>query len=299
MVRAGIVHTVGSLGQLQALVPMSPTFAERLTLVDVDVLLIAHTRADYLALSLPRLLDSLPEGARAWVWQNEEHPATTAIIHRYRSHPRLFRYHRSPQNQRLAEPTNWLWRSASGRLLGKVDDDCLVSDGWIEALSDAHEVERLGVIASWHFQPEELLPKTLENRTEPLNNGRALIRNCWVGGSGYLMKRSCVNEQGLLNDARSFTTYCIDLAGAGWSIGWHYPLVLQDHMDDPRSPNTALRADEDLVERSPLSVSRLSEPTLAAWDAQLRTSALRVQTASLRPKDHRGWRRRLRTLRGR
>jgi hypothetical protein len=267
--------------------------------VDVDVLLIAHTRADYLTRSLPRLLDSLPEGARAWVWQNEEHPRTTEVIARYRSHPRFYRYHRSLQNQRLIEPTNWLWRNATGGLLGKVDDDCLVSDGWIEAFTDAHEVDRLGIIASWHFQPDELLPETIRCRTEPLNNGRALIRNCWVGGSGYLMKRSCVNEQGLLSDGRNFTAYCIDLARAGWSIGWHYPLIPQDHMDDPRSANTAIRSDEDLVSRSPLSVIHLKDPTVDAWDAEMRADAVRVQTASLRPQDHLGWRRRLRFLRSR
>jgi glycosyltransferase involved in cell wall biosynthesis len=268
-------------------------------LYDVDVLLIAHKRSDYLALSLPRMLDSLPEGARAWVWQNDEHPGTTEVIAQHRSHSRFFRYHRSPQNQRLTEPTNWLWRNATGQLLGKVDDDCLVSPGWVEAFTAAHEVEDLGIIASWHFQPDELLPETIQHRTEPLSNGRSLIRNCWVGGSGYLMKRLCVNEQGLLRDDRSFTHYCFDLARTGWSIGWHYPLVLQDHMDDPRSSYTAIRSDDDLVSRSPLSVTRLSAPTVAAWDAQLRNDAICVQTASLRPQDHQGWRRRWRSLRSR
>jgi hypothetical protein len=261
------------------------------------VLLIAHTRADYLALSLPRLLDSLPEGARAWVWQNEEHPATTEVIARHRSHPRFFRYHRSPRNQRLAAPTNWLWRTAAGQLLGKVDDDCLVSDGWVEAFTSAHEATSLGIIASWHFQPEDLLPETVAERVEPLDGGRSLIHSCWVGGSAYLMKRACVEGQGYLSEDRSFTEFCLDVAAAGWKIGWHYPLILQDHMDDPRSANSGIRTDQELVARAPLSAGRLSEPTVAAWDAQLRASAVAIQSASLRPKDHRGWRRRLRTLR--
>ena len=265
-------------------------------MANVDVLMIAHRRAHYLARSLPRLLDSLPPGARAWVWQNDTFPATTQVIEEYRSHPRFHRFHHSPENQGLTPATNWLWQNADGDLFGKVDDDCLIPQGWVEEFVAAHDRPRLGVIAAWHFPAEDLLPETLETRTTPIDERRSLIRNCWVGGSGYLMKRACVDEQGYVSDNRGFTKYCLDLAASGWEIGWHYPLVIQDHMDDPRSPNSAIRTDHDLQELAPLSSHRLTEPTVEAWIAQLRASALTVQTASLRPQDHRGWRRRLKRL---
>lgn len=265
-----------------------------MTTIDVDVLMVAHRRADYLAMSLPRLLDSLPEGARAWIWQNESFPDTAAVIDRHRSHPRFHRFHHSPENRRLAAATNWLWKESKGALVGKVDDDCLVTDGWVEAFVDAHATPSLGIIAAWHFLPEDLLPTTVVDRTLPLGNGRSLIRNCWVGGSGYLMKRACIAEGGPLADQRGFTTFCLELAMRGWELGWHYPLVLQDHMDDPRSENSGIRTDDDLRERGPLSARRMPDSSVAAWDAQLRASARTVQTASLRPADHLGWKRRLR-----
>lgn len=263
-------------------------------MVDVDVLLVAHARANYLARSLPRLLDSLPSGARAWVWQNESHPETSKIIAHHKSHPRFYRFHHSARNRYLAAPTNWLWTHSEGRLLGKVDDDCLVPDGWIQDLAAAHQHPRIGIIAAWHFLPEDLLPRTLDERTAPIGGGRRIIRNCWVGGSGYLMKRACVIENGFLSEERSFTRFCLDASLQGWEIGWHYPLVLQDHMDDPRSPNTGIISDEDLLAQMPLGARKLVEPTLDNWIGQLKASAHEVQTASLRPKDHLGWRKRLR-----
>lgn len=265
---------------------------------DVDVLLVAHTRADYLALSLPRLLDTLPSGARAWIWQNGTDDDVSGVIREHRAHPRFHRFHRSETNVRLTAPTNWLWRESRGRLLSKVDDDCLVSDGWVETFSDAHRNPNLGIVSAWHFQPEDLLPETIERRTTAVIDGHELIRNCWVGGSGYLMKRECVNRNGYLTEKRTFTRYCIDLASDGWLIGWHHPLVLQDHMDDPRSPNSKLRDDEDLLRRAPLSAGRLSDMSIDAWQQQLRQSAITIQTASLRPGDHYRVRDRLRrTLR--
>lgn len=268
-------------------------------MVDADVLLVAHRRAEYLAQSLPRLLDSLPRGARAWVWQNENHPATSKVIAQHRSHPRFFRFHQTARNSYLVAPTNWLWSEAEGQLLGKVDDDCLVPDGWVQTLAAAHNQPRIGIVAAWHFQPEDLLPQTLDDRTAPIGDGRRIIRNCWVGGSGYLMKRDCMIETGLLSKDRSFTRFCLDASAKGWVIGWHYPLVLQDHMDDPRSPNTGILSNEDLLAQMPLSARKLREPTVDGWEAQLRASAHRVQTASLRPKDHLGWRFQLRRLKSR
>ena len=41
-----------------------------------------------------------------------------------------------------------------------------------------------------------------------LNFGKhSLLQNCWVGGSGYLMRRECVEQQGLLEQNKSFSYY--------------------------------------------------------------------------------------------
>ena len=256
----------------------------------IDVLLITHTRADYLELTLPQLLQTLPANTRLWVWQNQEDPAVSAVIARHREHPRFHVHHVSHRNEAIKGPTRWFWSHAEGDLVGKVDDDCLVPDGWIERFEQAHrDAPELGIVACWHFQPEDLFDGSVERRATALPGGHTILRNCWVGGSAYLMKRECVAPLPADED-RSFTGVCIDIAAAGYVVGWYHPLYVQDHMDDPRSPNTMLRTDADLLERMPLSVSRVPEMTIASWQEMILDSARIVQTASLDPRDHRGMR---------
>ena len=259
-------------------------------MTDVDVLLVTHDRADYLARSLPRLLESLPASANLWIWRNGSHPGVGEVLEAHLGDPRIAEFHHSVENVALAEPTRWLWTRSQATLLGKVDDDCLMPDGWVETFVRAHEdVADLGVVAAWHFLPEDLLAEAEQYRVQRLAGGHALLRNCWVGGSGYLMKRSAVSVEEFEGVDESFTRYCIHLARRRWLIGWYYPLVLQDHMDDPRSPHTGIRSDADLVARMPLSTQRLSSSvTVDAWRAQIEASAKTVQTASLRPLDHSG-----------
>ena len=93
---------------------------------------------------------------RVWIWHNGEHEETLALVRGFLSHPRVFQFHHSPDNKGLNEPTKWLWRRAEGDYLSKVDDDCMVPRGWPRILRQAHEdVPEFGVIACWHFPPEE------------------------------------------------------------------------------------------------------------------------------------------------
>ena len=67
------------------------------------------------------------------------------------------------------------------------------------------------------------------------------------------MKWRCIAERGLLRERQQFTNYANDLARHDWINGWHYPFIPEEHMDDPRSPDTMLRTDDDLRRRNPLS----------------------------------------------
>lgn len=78
--------------------------------------------------------------------------------------------------------------------------------------------------------------------------------------------------------------------------GWYYPLLYQEHMDDPRSPRTLLKSDEDLARCMPLSAKTFKVHSLEGWLSVLRDEALVLQRASLDPRDHLGWRPRLRSF---
>lgn len=262
-----------------------------------DILMITHARPEYTRLSLARLLDTADEHTRIWIWHNGNHEPTLSVVRDLSSHSRVHSFVHSPENKPLREPTNWFWQNASGHLLGKIDDDCLMPPGWIETLRAAHaEVPKLGALACWHYLEEDVVPELAARKLRRFGKHSVMV-NCWVGGSGYLMKRTCIEQCGLIPRRSSFTHYCITLAQHGWINGWHFPLVLQEHMDDPRSPHTLLKTDADLRRSTPLSARTFGAGSLQEWIDALKADARAVQAASPTPEHHRRWKRRFRRAR--
>lgn len=257
----------------------------------IDILMITYNRPAYTRLSLTRLLETCDPSMRVWLWHNGTHAETLGVVESLKDHPRVHRFHHSPENRKLREPTNWLYTESRGAYVSKVDDDCLVPEGWAQKLREAHEAEaRLGVIACWHFLPEDFIPELASSRIATVGGGHRILRNLWVGGSAYLMKRACVDRAGPIRDDESFTSYCIRLARHGWLNGWYYPFLCQEHMDDPRVPHTALRTDADIAANLPLSAQQRGVTTIAAWQEQLLRSARHVQEAPLSPSYYSKWR---------
>lgn len=261
-----------------------------------DILMVTYQSTPYLHLSLPRLLETCSSDDRVWLWHNGDDGATLEALHAYRSHPAVTRFHHSKQNVRLNPPLRWLMRESRATYLSKVDDDCLVSPVWLDTFDAAHVANpQFGVVGSWRHPDEDLVPELADAKTETFADGHALMRNLWVQGSGFLLKRAWVERVGMLREDESFPAYCIRLARAGAVNGWYRPFVLEDHMDDPRSAHTLIRSDADLLKRMPLSARAHGVTSLAEWQAQLQHSARVVQAASLRVQDHAGWRPRLKT----
>lgn len=264
-----------------------------------DIIMITYRSAGYLHLSLPRLLDTCGENDRVWLWHNGDDEETLEALRPYRKDDRVHRFHHSRENVRLRQPTSWLWSGSNARFVSKVDDDCLVESGWLDTFAAAHDDNpEFGVIGSWRHPDEDLI----EERTAKIKTfrrGHQLMCNLWVQGSGYLMKRSLVERHGPLKEKKlfgsdeSFTKYCVRLAKGGAVNGFYYPFVPEDHMDDPRSPHTLIRSDQDLQRRMPLSAQANGVRTVDDWLAQLKRSAEVLQTASPDPGS-RSWIRRKR-----
>lgn len=265
-----------------------------------DILMITYRSAGYLHLSLPRLLHTLGPDDRVWLWHNGDDEATLEALRPYRDDARVARFHHSRENVRLREPTNWLWSGSKARYVSKVDDDCMVAPGWLDTFADAHEHNPdLGVIGSWRHPPDEFRPDLAGPKIEQLTGGHSIMRNLWVQGSGYLVPRVLVEQHGPLGPEESFTSYCIRLARGGAINGFYFPFVPEDHMDDPRSPHTLIHDDNDLLERMPLSAKANGVTTVEQWTAQLVQSSVVLQSASLDPRAHTGWRRRVKSVRRR
>ncbi|MEH1013933.1 glycosyltransferase [Micromonospora sp. CPCC 206060] len=257
----------------------------------IDILMITYNRPEYVRLSLPRLLDVCPTDARVWVWHNGTDRATLEAVGQVRDHPRLHRFHHSPTNAGLREPTNWLWAEASGEYLSKVDDDCLEDPAWLPTLRRAHtDVADFGVIAAWRFPDCDVDPELMAPKLADFPGGHRLLRNHWVQGSGYLVKREVIRQVGPIAADESFTTWCLRAARLGWVNGWYHPFIREDHMDDPRSPHTIYRTDADLAARLPLSARSTGVRTVEEWTEHMRHSARLVQAASLDLRHYQGWR---------
>lgn len=261
-----------------------------------DILMITFDRPEYVRLSLPHLLSTCSANDRVWLWHNGNDRATLDAVEELRHHPRVHRFHHSPQNVALREPTNWLWAESTGEYLSKVDDDCLPDKHWLATLSRAHrEVPEFGVIGSWRFPDEDVDEGLLAKKLAEYPGGHRLMRNHWVQGSGYLAKREVVTRVGPIRDGESFTAWCLRAARLGYVNGWYYPFIAEDHMDDPRSPNTIYHTDADFMARRPLSAKATGVTTVAEWTEQMRRSARVVQEASLDLREYHGWRKRRKT----
>lgn len=265
-----------------------------------DILMITYRSASYLHLSLPRLLETLGERDRVWLWHNGDDEATLEALRPFVKDDRVHRFHHSRENVKLREPTNWLWQESTARFVSKVDDDCRVSPGWLDTFVAAHEANPdFGIIGSWRPPPEDVNLDLAAAKIEEFEGGYMLLRNLWVQGSGYLMPMSLVRDLGPLGPKESFTGYCLRAARRGAINGFVYPFVPEDHMDDPRSPHTIIRTDADLLDRMPLSARVNGVTTVEQWTDQLRRSAHILQTASLDLRVYSGWRAKRTSLRRR
>lgn len=263
----------------------------------IDILMITFNRPEYVRLSLPHLLSTCPPDARVWLWHNGTDQPTLDAVTELRQHPRVHRFHHSVDNVGLAAPTNWLFTESTGDYVSKVDDDCLPDPDWLARLRQAHQdVPQFGVIGCWRFPDEDLDERLLAAKLADYAGGHRLLHNHWVQGSGYLAKRELVERLGPVTDRRSFTGWCLDAARHGYLNGWYYPFIREDHMDDPRSPNTIYHTDAEFMARRPLSAQTTGVTTVAEWTDQMRHSARVVQAASLDLREYQGWRHRRRTL---
>ena len=261
-----------------------------------DVLMITHRRAGAVRLSLPPLLASMSEHDRVWLWHNGDDEETLETVRGFLDDDRVGRFHHSRDNVRLVPPTHWLWQESQARYVSKVDDDCIELPSWLDTLRSAHEDNpQLGVIGSWRQYPDEYRHDLVQRKVRRLAGGHRIMENLWVQGSGYLVTRDDVAMTGALPPNGSFAHWCLRLAGHGRTNGFYFPFIFEDHMDDPRSPNTLLRSDEDLLNAPPLSAVRTDVRSLAEWSAKREAEAIQLQTASVHLRDHTGWRKRRRS----
>lgn len=253
------------------------------------ILMITYNRPAYTRLALTRLCETAPADSRITVWDNASGPEMRDLLNTFASHPRIEQIIFNPTNDKLRGPTNWFWEnSRDAEFLSKVDDDGLMPDRWVETLEQVHrDLPQAGVLGTWRFPDEDFVADLARKKIQTLA-GHQIFRNCWVEGSGYLMKRAVVDRLGLIRDDESFTSYCIRAADSGYINGWLFPFLYQEHMDDPRAPHTGVHTEADFQRLQPLSARTFRVMNREEWTSKLKYLAWSLQACSYNPRDYTG-----------
>jgi glycosyltransferase involved in cell wall biosynthesis len=262
--------------------------------VKIDLLFITYNRLPYVKLTLPTLLKDPTEEFSLTIWDNGSTDGTREYLSSV-DDPRIVRKIFPDENAYLHGAVNDLVSKSSADLIGMVFDDILVTPGWTRPLARAHaDVPEFGMIGSWHFPSEDFDYELAKWKIQEFGQHR-VIRNVWTGVAAGLIKVKTMRECGPLESSRT-TYYWKQMALRGYINGYYYPLILADHLDDPRAAHSRIKTEDDFQREPPTTAICNGYNSMDEWIRSLRRDATDIQTASIDPRKYVGWRAKLRNL---
>jgi len=268
--------------------------------MQVALVVPTHSRLEYTKKMLLRLLEDPNEEFDLYLWDNASTDETPEYLKDEVKDPRIVEVVLSKENVGQTGAMNYVWGKTKAELVGKVDNDCLVPPGWTRTLAQAHkDIPNLGVVACWHFFPDDFDYKRAKHKIQAFNEHH-LFRHPWVGGTGFLLKRKTFLEMGPWREGSTVGTtyYFLKMALAGYTNGWYYPLLHQEHMDDPVSKHSMLKSDK--------AITSLYDITYTLRNQQIKTMQKRMawRTQVIRnllddpwdAKYYTGWRSKIRRI---
>ncbi len=264
----------------------------------IDLVFVAFNRLDYTRRALQSVLADPEESFRLTLWDNASTDGTREYLESVRD-PRIVDVVLCDTNRGQVEAINTVWARSKAELLGKLDNDCLVTPGWTRVLAAAHrDIPDLGVLACWHFPEEDFEYERAKHKIETFGRHR-IFRHPWTCGTGFLIKNEVYGKMGRMPGA-STTKYWLQLAAAGLVNGFYFPLVLQEHMDDLKSRFSQLK-DEASYQQA-RTTTMLKRPHLRTREDLWRWRQMILDNLlddPYTPERYLGWRGRLRRLRNR
>jgi len=217
--------------------------------MDVAIVVVTHNRFEYTKKTIARLLEDPNEEFDLYLWDNASSDETSEYLKSLKD-PRIVKVILSKENVGQTGAMNYVWGKTKAELVGKLDNDCLVTPGWTRIFAKAHEdIENLGAVACWHYPLDEFDEKAVRKAGKIQSFGsHQIFRHPCVCGSGFIMKRKTYEEYGPWEEGCNVATteYFMKMAGGGKINGWYYPLILQEHMDDPKSGHCLVTDDESV-----------------------------------------------------
>ncbi len=226
----------------------------------IHLAFITYNRLHYTRKALESILRDKDEDFTLTIWDNASTDGTKEYLQTIKD-PRISEIIYSKTNVGQVEAVNRIWSESNAELLGKLDNDCLVTPGWTRTLAAAHrDIDKLGVVACWHFFEDDFDFDKAKHKIQEFN-GHKILRHPWTCGTGVLIKRETYLKNGPM-PGDTTTTYWIKLAKKGMINGFYYPLVYQEHMDDPKSLHTVLKDEENFQRAKQTTVSSKNFNTL-------------------------------------
>jgi glycosyltransferase involved in cell wall biosynthesis len=206
----------------------------------IDLVFITYNRLEYTKLALASVLADPTEEFSLTIWDNASTDGTVEYLKNEVCDHRIVDIVFSKENVSQTAAVNTIWSKSKADLLGKLDNDCIVTPGWTRILVQAHaDISNLGVVACWHYPPEDFDYERAKHKIQTFGKHR-IFRHPWTCGTGLLIKRETFRKLGLIQNGAT-TQYWLKMAVEGCINGFYYPLVYQEHIDDPKSKHSHLR----------------------------------------------------------
>lgn len=195
----------------------------------IHLLMITYNRPDYTRLAVAGLLADPTEEFSLTVWDNGSAASLVEFL-KSLDDPRIEQVIAHPSNAGQGVPFNEVFSRSKADLIGKVDNDCVVTAGWTRPLSEVHEeFDQVGLLGCWQYFEADLDMARAAHKVIELGRHRVL-QHPWIGGSGFLMKRQHFEAFGPCPDLVSKLGFAVTLGG--FTNGWYIPPLFQDHLDD-------------------------------------------------------------------
>ncbi len=268
--------------------------------MEIELAFVAYNRLEYTKPALQSILADPAEEFSLTIWDNASTDGTAEYLKNEVRDPRIADIVFSKKNVGQTAAVNTIWGRSKADLLGKLDNDCLMTPGWTRILAQAHaDIPELGVVACWHFFAEDFDYARARHKIQTFGRHQ-ILRHPWTCGTGLLFKRTDFERFGPIRE-KATTQYWLRMAMAGRINGFYYPLVYQEHMDDPMSSYSKIRTEAGLREQAAVTAGLQARhfenvQELCQWRAEILRNLL---DDPCDPRYYTGWHRMLTALKDR
>lgn len=200
----------------------------------VDLLLITWNRRGYVEKTLENLLASDAD-FRLHCWDNNSQDGVADIIASL-DDPRVVKKNFATENVKQRTPTLWFFEQAKNDLIGKIDDDILLPDGWISKIAPiVRNNDNAGMLGCWIFMEDDWDESLARHKFVTLKE-HEVFQNMWIAGQSFLARKEVLLRYiQPKNVGLGFPIDQYRMTRDGFINGFPLPIIYAHNMDDPRS----------------------------------------------------------------